>query len=97
MKGAAFGKIGGFGVKGMAAKGGFLKGIFGFIGGIFKLFFFGIFLIVFLIIGLVLYFSMRKKMQNFQNGNYNNFRDNYNKKDDDIIDVEIIEEKPIKR
>jgi hypothetical protein len=93
MKGAAFGKMGGFGAKGMAAKGGFFKGIFGFVGGIFKFMFFGFFLLIFLIVGMILFFSMRKKMQNFQNENVNYGE----KKDDDIIDVEIIEEKPIKR
>ena len=41
MKGAAFAK--GLGAKGIAAKGGFLKGIFGFVGGIFKFLFFGFF------------------------------------------------------
>jgi uncharacterized membrane protein len=90
MKGMGFAKVG---AKGLAAKGGFLKGIFGFVGGVFKLLFFGFFLIIFLIIGLVLFFAMRKKLQN-QNFKYPK---NHSKEEDDIIDAEIIETYPTKR
>jgi len=94
MKGAAFAK--GLGAKGIAAKGGFLKGIFGFVGGIFKFLFFGFFLIVFLIIGLMMFFMMRKKMQNYSNPNFQSPRPP-KKEDEDIIDVEIVENYPTKR
>jgi uncharacterized membrane protein len=89
MRSAGFGKMGGFGAKGMAAKGGFFKGIFGFFGGILKFMFFGFFLLIFLIVGLVMFFSMKKKMENQK------FRDVNSK--DDIIDAEIIDSHPIKK
>jgi len=93
MKGAAFAKS--LGAKGLAAKGGFLKGIFGFVGGIFKLIFFGFFLIIFLIVGLMIYFMMRKKMQNYDPQNFQ--RPKPPREDEDIIDAEIIETYPTKR
>ncbi|NPA11728.1 MAG: hypothetical protein GXO62_05765 [Epsilonproteobacteria bacterium] len=96
MKGAAFAK--GIGAKGLAAKGGFLKGIFGFFGGIIKLFFFGVFLIIFLIVGVILYFSMRKKFQSYQNNqNFQYQNRNPRRDDEEIIDAEIIENYPTRR
>ncbi len=102
MRHMGFGKAAGFGAKGMAAKGGIFKGIFGFIGGIFKLMFFGFFIIIFLIVAAVFYFFMKKRMKDFQNRGFDTYADNsrnYPKKEknDDIIDVEIIEDKPTRR
>jgi len=91
MRGMGFGK--GMLGKGAMAKGGMAKGIFGFIGGFFKLIFFGFFLIILLIVGLIAYFALKRKIsQNAQNFNYKD------KSDDNIIDAEIIDERyPIKR
>jgi uncharacterized membrane protein len=101
MRRMGFGK--GFGAKGMMAKGGFFKGIFGFVGGIFKLLFFGIFLFIFLIVGIIIFFAMKKRFNN-PNGYYDNKytqnnkdRNNQNKNEDDIIDVEIVDSYPKKR
>lgn len=85
----------GMGMKGFGAKGVASKGFFGFIGGFFKLLFFGVFFIVFIVIGMFLFLAMRKKLQN------QNFqvKDNFNstKNSDDIIDVEIVDNHPVKR
>jgi len=91
MRGMGFGK--GMMGKGAMAKGGMAKGLFGFIGGFFKLIFFGFFLIILLVVGLIAYFMLKRKIsQNTQSFNYPD------KNDENIIDAEIIEEKyPIKR
>ena len=82
------------GAKGMVAKGGFLKGIFGFVGGIFKLLFFGFFLIIFLIVAFALFFIMKRKTAELKNDTP---RYTGKKEDEDIIDAEIIENYPTKR
>ena len=91
MRGMGFAK--GIGAKGMAAKGGLFKGIFGFFGGIFKMLFFGFFLLIFLIVGLVVFFFMRKKI----NEGMKSYKNSTPSKNDDIIDAEIIENYPAKR
>ncbi len=85
----------GMGMKGFGAKGVVSKGFFGLIGGFFKLLFFGVFFIAFIVIGMFLFLAIRKKLQN------QNFqaRDNFtsSKNSDDIIDVEIVDNHPVKR
>ncbi|MEO1958002.1 MAG: hypothetical protein ABGX23_00450 [Nautiliaceae bacterium] len=79
----------GMGMKGFGAKAAGAKGFFGFIGGFFKFLFFGIFFIIFAVFGLILFFAMRKKMQNQQPNTPAN--------KGDIIDAEIIDTHPVKK
>ena len=92
MRGMGFSK--GMMGKGAVAKGGMAKGFFGFIGGVFKFLFFGFFLIMLLIVGLIAYFALKRKISQNRTQNFN-----YNSKsNEDIIDAEVIEEKyPIKK
>jgi uncharacterized membrane protein len=55
------------------------KGFFGFIVGFFKMLFFGIFFIIFAVVGLILFFAMRKKMQNQNFQSKDNFTKNRRK------------------
>jgi uncharacterized membrane protein len=91
MRGMGFGK--GMLGKGAMAKGGIAKGFFGMVGGFFKFLFFGVFFIILLIVGAVFFFAMRKKINQAQN--FNAYQTN--QKDDDVIDVEVVDSHPIKK
>ncbi|WP_456480571.1 hypothetical protein [Nautilia sp.] len=67
------------------------KGFFGMIGGFFKFLFFGVFFIILLIVGLVFFFAMRKKINQTQN--FSGYKSN--QKDENVIDAEVIDSHPV--